>query len=141
MGQSPDLASILCSYSRDQGITRVFRYLLFWIPPLNIQHNCSRTATMALTGVSNGLSYPNVLALSALIFATYIVITAVYRLYFHPLAKFPGPFWAKLTTFPVWWHSKKQDRHLWLLNLQEQYGKHLPRVHVLVRALITCYRT
>jgi hypothetical protein len=81
---------------------------------------------MAIMGIADGVSYPNVLALSAALFLSYVVGTAVYRLYFHPLAKFPGPFWAKLTTFPVWWHSKHQDRHLWLLSLQEQYGEYLP---------------
>jgi sugar lactone lactonase YvrE len=77
---------------------------------------------MAVNQVADSFSYPNVLALSASLFFLYIVATAVYRLYFHPLAKFPGPFWARLTTFPSWWHSKNQDRHLWLLRLQEQYG-------------------
>ncbi|KAJ4379418.1 hypothetical protein N0V86_005463 [Didymella sp. IMI 355093] len=77
---------------------------------------------MPLTDVTGSLSYPNVFALSASVFVAYIIVTAVYRLYFHPLAKFPGPFWAKLSTFPAWWHSKNQDRHLWHLSLQEQYG-------------------
>ncbi|KAF1933771.1 cytochrome P450 67 [Didymella exigua CBS 183.55] len=77
---------------------------------------------MGFTDVAGGLSYPNVFALSAASFVAYILITAAYRLYFHPLASFPGPFWAKLSTFPAWWHSKNQDRHLWHLILQEQYG-------------------
>lgn len=80
-------------------------------------------AIMPFAVVANGLSYPNVIALSVSLSISYIIATAVYRLYFHPLAKFPGPFWAKLTTFPAWWHSKNQDRHLWLLSLQNQYGK------------------
>lgn len=47
----------------------------------------------------------------------------IYRLYFHPLARFPGPFWAKISTLPSWWQARKQKRHLWLLSLQEKYGR------------------
>lgn len=58
----------------------------------------------------------------------YVVYTAIYRLRFHPLAGFPGPFWARLTTIPSYWHTLKQDRHVWLYQLQEEYGQyHLPR--------------
>lgn len=64
----------------------------------------------------------NLVVLGFSLFISYVIVTGVYRLYFHPLAKYPGPFWARCTTFPAWWHSKNQDRHLWLLTLQEQYG-------------------
>lgn len=77
---------------------------------------------MAAMSILEGVSYPHVFALAGSLLIAYIFATAIYRLYFHPLAKFPGPFWAKLTTFPAWWHSKNQDRHLWLLSLQEKYG-------------------
>ena len=79
---------------------------------------------MAAMSVLEDFSHLNVLALSASLFLTYILVAIVHRLYFHPLAEFPGPFWAKLTSVPVWWHSKNQDRHLWLLSLQEQYGQY-----------------
>lgn len=77
---------------------------------------------MVSAAMPDSFSYPSVSALGVLSVVVYILVTAVYRLYFHPLAKFPGPFWAKLSTFPAWWHSKNQDRHLWHLGLQEQYG-------------------
>lgn len=69
------------------------------------------------------VSYPNVIALGTSLALAYVVVTAIYRLYFHPLAKFPGPLWAKLTVIPSWWHTRNQDRHIWLWRLQEQYGK------------------
>jgi hypothetical protein len=53
----------------------------------------------------------------------YAITKAVYRLYFHPLAKYPGPFWARLSSFPSYWHTLQRDRHVWLLQLQEQYGQ------------------
>lgn len=60
---------------------------------------------------------------SALVVA-YIITTVTYRLYFHPLAKYPGPFWARVSSFPSYWHTLKKDRHIWLWRLQEEYGKH-----------------
>jgi hypothetical protein len=54
----------------------------------------------------------------------------VYRLVFHPLAKFPGPFWARLTVLPSWWHTRTGDRHVWLYSLQEKYGMSIDAVHI-----------
>ncbi|CAJ2511650.1 Uu.00g072750.m01.CDS01 [Anthostomella pinea] len=51
-----------------------------------------------------------------------VLSTAIYRLYFHPLAEYPGPFWARLSVWPSYLHTIKQDRHTWLLQLQDQYG-------------------
>ncbi|CAI6337189.1 unnamed protein product [Periconia digitata] len=68
------------------------------------------------------ITYPNLLGLGASLALSYILFTAIYRLYFHPLAKFPGPFWARLSVFPSWWNTRYGDRHLWLYSLQEKYG-------------------
>ncbi|KAF2708706.1 benzoate 4-monooxygenase cytochrome-like protein P450 [Pleomassaria siparia CBS 279.74] len=68
------------------------------------------------------LSFDNLLGLSLSCVVSYIVVTAIYRLWFHPLAKFPGPFWARLTTIPAYWHTFQQDRHIWFFHLQEKYG-------------------
>ena len=78
---------------------------------------------MAAMSTLEDVSYINLLASMILLLFSYAISTTVYRLYFHPLAKFPGPFWARISTIPAWWHSKNQDRHLWLLSLQEQYGR------------------
>lgn len=55
----------------------------------------------------------------------YFVSTAIYRLYIHPLADYKGPFWARLTTIPSFWHTLRQDRHVWLHRLQEEYGQYI----------------
>lgn len=52
----------------------------------------------------------------------FVAHTIIYRLYFHPLAKHPGPLFARLSILPAWWHTIRKDRHVWLLQLQEQYG-------------------
>lgn len=45
-------------------------------------------------------SLPLVILGSIAIFSIKLVFTIVYRLYFHPLSKFPGPKLAAITT---WW--------------------------------------
>lgn len=80
-------------------------------------------ANMSFKNLADGFSYSSVWGTSTSILVVYIITKALYRLYFHPLRRFPGPFLAKLSTFPAWWHSKNQDRHLWHLSLQEKYGK------------------
>lgn len=52
-----------------------------------------------------------------------IIGIAIYRLYFHPLARYPGPFWAKLTQ----WHEARSTwrgrRHLDIHAMHEKYGR------------------
>ncbi|ETN39028.1 uncharacterized protein HMPREF1541_07070 [Cyphellophora europaea CBS 101466] len=60
--------------------------------------------------------------LAIAILLVYLTSTAVYRSFFHPLARYPGPFLAKLTP---WWdvyHAYKGDKHLLFHRLHEQYG-------------------
>lgn len=52
----------------------------------------------------------------------YIFGVAVYRVFFHPLAKYPGPFLAKLTDGYQLYHAWKGDRHLDFWRLHEQHG-------------------
>ena len=50
----------------------------------------------------------------------------IYHLYFSPLAKYPGLFLAKISSWPSFYHSLKYDRHIWIWQCFQIYGK-LPR--------------
>ncbi|KAF7196953.1 Cytochrome P450 monooxygenase [Pseudocercospora fuligena] len=54
--------------------------------------------------------------------AAYVVGIIVYRLYLHPLAKYPGPFLAKITDLHQTYHALKGDRHLEFWRCHERYG-------------------
>ena len=72
-------------------------------------------------------SIPNI-TLASLLFFTSAAITAyifglvIYRIYFHPLAKYPGPLLAKITDLYSTYHAYKQDRHLEFWRCHEKYG-------------------
>ncbi|KAF2840589.1 cytochrome P450, partial [Patellaria atrata CBS 101060] len=50
------------------------------------------------------------------------ICNAIYRLTVHPLAKYPGPFWQKLSDWPLIFQCSAGDRHLNLLQAHEKYG-------------------
>ncbi|KDB21455.1 hypothetical protein H109_06623 [Trichophyton interdigitale MR816] len=54
--------------------------------------------------------------------AIYIPLVAVYRLTLHPLAKYPGPFWNKLSDWPFFFEVVSGDHHLECLRQHEIYG-------------------
>ena len=46
----------------------------------------------------------------------------VYQLYFHPLAKYPGPFLGRVTKFYDLYHAYIGDKHVSLYQLHKKYG-------------------
>jgi hypothetical protein len=65
------------------------------------------------------------------VFATFVLLIfgiIFYRLTFHPLAKYPGPFLAKFTDLYLAYHAWKGDRHLLFWQCHEKYGK-LQHIH------------
>ncbi|KAK1991624.1 cytochrome P450 [Colletotrichum falcatum] len=54
---------------------------------------------------------------------TQVAGIVVYRLFFHPLAKYPGPLAAKITDGYQLYHAWIGDRHLDFYKLHNKYGK------------------
>ncbi|KAL3422894.1 cytochrome p450 family protein [Phlyctema vagabunda] len=63
-----------------------------------------------------------VLSLVSVSFVGYLCLLAVYRVTLHPLAKYPGPFLAKITDWYSVYHAWKGDRHLEFWRCHEKYG-------------------
>lgn len=77
-----------------------------------------------LLGRDAGLLIP-VLSL-ALLGIVYLVSVALYRRFFHPLAKIPGPFLAAITHFYIVKYnlfSPRSQFYLQVEKLHQQYGK------------------
>ncbi|KAF2822376.1 benzoate 4-monooxygenase cytochrome P450 [Ophiobolus disseminans] len=46
----------------------------------------------------------------------------IYRVYFHPLSRYPGPASYKLSGWPLSWQAYQGDRHIWHLKDHEKCG-------------------
>jgi hypothetical protein len=62
----------------------------------------------------------------------YIII---YRLFFHPLSKVPGPRFARLTKLWLVWHVRKGKSHIFMPNLHKKYG---PIVRIAPNEVLVC---
>lgn len=51
-----------------------------------------------------------------------LIYFTIYHLYFNPLSKYPGPFWAKISSWPSFYHAIKRDRHIWIWQCFQIYG-------------------
>ena len=112
----------------------VLSHLLYFIRG---DHNryAHRWITRALTGIAAlglvvlHLEHYDVLraaVLTSLFAPSYFVglytSITVYRLFFHPLRRFPGPFWARLSNLYHMWLIRKSDNHLVMQRLHAKYG-------------------
>ena len=63
--------------------------------------------------------------ITGLISVTYWICLALYRLYFSPLAKFPGPKLAAVTLwFEFYYDVIKRGRYTWkIAEMHKQYGR------------------
>lgn len=54
--------------------------------------------------------------------AFYLFGAAIYNCYFSPLAKYPGPFLAKISAWPSFYYSLTGYRHVWIWRCHQIYG-------------------
>lgn len=65
---------------------------------------------------------PATSAIVALVVLSAIAYTA-YQLFFSPLSRIPGPFWAKLSDFGMLTRALGVDAHRDFISLHKKYGK------------------
>ncbi|KAH7130094.1 cytochrome P450 monooxygenase-like protein [Dendryphion nanum] len=63
------------------------------------------------------------LPLSICMAASYVLGTAIYNLFFHPLRHVPGPLLSRMSTWPSFYHACKGDRHIWAWQQFQIYGR------------------
>jgi cytochrome P450 len=51
------------------------------------------------------------------------ITVCVYRIFFHPLARYPGPWLAKVSNSYAAWHAYKGDIHVDMWRCHQKYGK------------------
>ena len=51
-----------------------------------------------------------------------VSVVVTYRLFLHPLAKYPGPFWARVTNWYAVYHAYIGNKHLQNYWAHQKYG-------------------
>ncbi|KAF2646386.1 pisatin demethylase [Massarina eburnea CBS 473.64] len=75
----------------------------------------------ALPFANLGPSIAAAIALGGALFI-YTFSIAIYRLYFHPLARFPGPLWSRLTPIPIIWSLLRGRIPFYMKACHDRYG-------------------
>ena len=81
----------------------------------------------SITMITSLLTYPLVwLFWSSIIVVlsciSYLVVTIIYNLRYHPYAKYPGPFLARISPLHALLHAYRGDLHLDVTRCHERYG-------------------
>ncbi|KAL1632953.1 hypothetical protein SLS56_003239 [Neofusicoccum ribis] len=63
------------------------------------------------------------LAVMALLLILYNTCSILYNIFFHPLRKFPGPFWSRATTWPLAHARLRGVMHQVVTEMHAQYGE------------------
>lgn len=80
------------------------------------------TLLATFLSVSLGLTLLQRILILLGVFLLFLTCRSIYQLFISPLARFPGPFWARLTNL---WHMNvilTGSKHIALYKLHAQYG-------------------
>lgn len=58
---------------------------------------------------------------------SYLAVIIIYYLRYHPYARYPGPFWARISPLHALLHAYRGDLHLDVTRCHERYG--MPLTH------------
>lgn len=77
----------------------------------------------AMSAINNLIgSTPVSIVLLVAAFFTFVLFRTFYRLYWHPLAKFPGPWYCAISSLPIAIISVLRVEPQWLHGLVKKYG-------------------
>ena len=76
--------------------------------------------TVSMSGFLHGIR--NSVLVSSSYLASLFLSILVYRLFFHPLCRFPGPFAAKATKLYSLWMCRNEKQHEEAFALHQKYG-------------------
>jgi hypothetical protein len=78
--------------------------------------------TRSLLARGQGINWALVTSFLASVLLAYFIINFTYYVFFHPYAKYPGPFLAKFTDLYAGYHAWKGDLHLDMWRCHMKYG-------------------
>lgn len=89
----------------------------------------------------SSITWAGLAAIFLLFALTYYVALIVYRLWFHPIANFPGPLLARTTFWYEFYYSyiRVGAYYLKVKEMHEKYGTYA--IHFVVAENLTCSRT
>ncbi|KAH7028130.1 cytochrome P450 [Microdochium trichocladiopsis] len=80
---------------------------------------------MTTSALTEGSRLQLVLPAAAVFLLLYVTSVVVYRIFFHPFAKYPGPFLGKVSNYVTWTSTFRQDKTQTMYRLMRQYGSPL----------------
>lgn len=73
-------------------------------------------------------SLPSILVASTVVFVAYLFSIWTYRVFLHPLRKFPGPKTAAISSIPSAYHLVRGTNIFWVIDLHEKYDSEVVRI-------------
>ncbi|KJZ73697.1 hypothetical protein HIM_06815 [Hirsutella minnesotensis 3608] len=88
-----------------------------------------------MTPYFHSLSWLQMLAAAAAIIPILFIANCIYNLFFHPLARIPGPLLGRMTGITSWYYAMRGKRHIWLW---QQFQIHGNRIRATPNTVLFC---